>query len=36
MHNRLCDLTGVESLKKVAVVNTAFLFCCGECVMDCF
>ena len=28
----LSDLTGVETLKLVAVVNTTFLFCWGECV----
>ena len=28
----LCDLTEVETLKKKAVVNTIFLFGCGECI----
>ena len=33
---RLRDRTGVETLKLAAVVNTAFLFCCGECVRGSF
>ena len=32
----LCNLTGVLTLKKAIVVNTAFLFCCGECVRGLF
>ena len=32
----LCDLTGVETLKKAAAVNTAFLFCWSECALGLF
>ena len=31
-----CDFTGVETLKQVAVFNTAFLFCWGECLRGLF
>ena len=35
---RLClwNLVGVQNLKQAAVVNTAFLFCSGECVRGLF
>ena len=33
---RLCDLKGVETLKKKAAVNTAFLFSYDECVRGLF
>ena len=32
----LCDFVGVQNLKQAAVVNTAFLFCSGECVRGLF
>ena len=32
----LCDLTGVETSKKLAVVNTDFLFCYGKCIRRLF
>ena len=33
---RLCDFTRAETLKQADVVNTAFLFCSGECVCGLF
>ena len=32
----LNDLTGVKTFKKVAVVNTPFLFCYSECIRELF
>ena len=32
----LCNLKEVQALKYEAVVNKAFLFCCGECVRGLF
>ena len=32
----LKDLTGVKTLKKVAIVNTPFLFCYSECIRGLF
>ena len=31
-----CDLTGAETLRQAAVVNTVSLFRCGECVRGLF